>query len=135
MLVLPQELRLLQRDYVVEVYTQAAYGISHSNDGRHQRIDRQEYVKRLATNIGPHMVLLADMDLLWTFNQMMTTDVFVHSKSTLSIAAGILHPQVGGRCGSRQESLVWGEQWIICGCPAGLGRIMHTCTHTQQTLH
>lgn len=91
-----QVLRRLQRDYVVEVYTQASFGIRHSSNGSYHRIGGQEYVQDLNTHIGRHMVLLADQDLAWTFSQMATADVFVHSKSTLSIAAGIVNTQVGG---------------------------------------
>lgn len=94
LLLLLQVLHHLQRDYVVEVYTQAAFGIRHSSNGSYHRISGQEYVQDLNNHIGRHMVLLADQDLAWTFSQMATADVFVHSKSTLSIAAGIVNTQV-----------------------------------------
>lgn len=79
------------------MYTQAAFGIQHSSNGSYHRISGQEYVQNLKTHIGRHMVLLADKDLAWTFSQMATADIFLHSKSTLSIAAGIVNTQVGGK--------------------------------------
>lgn len=85
----------MQRDYVVEVYTQAAFGIRHHDNGTYQRISGHEYVHDLRHNLGHHMVLLADLDIAWTFSQMVTADIFVHSKSTLSIAAGVLNTEVG----------------------------------------
>lgn len=95
-----QELRRLQRDYVVEVYTQAAHGIQHHSNGSHERISGEAYVQRLHANIGRHMLLLADMDVLWSLGQMASADVLVHSKSTLSIVAGILNTKVGGWVGA-----------------------------------
>jgi hypothetical protein len=92
---------------VVEVYTQAAFGIRHSSNGSYHRISGQEYVQDLHTHIGRHMVLLADQDLAWTFSQMATADVFVHSKSTLSIAAGILNTQVSLGCQHRVQGVLW----------------------------
>jgi hypothetical protein len=92
---LPQVLRQMQRDYVVELYTQAAFGIRHHSNGTYHRISGQEYVQNLHQHIGRHLVLLADQDLAWTVSQMSTADIFVHSRSTLSIAAGILNTQVG----------------------------------------
>lgn len=92
----------MKRDYVVEVYTQAAFGIRHHSNGSHSRIDREEYVQDLQHNIGRHMVLLADIDPAWTFNQMSSADVLVHSKSAFSIGAGIINTQV---CAS---GAIWG---------------------------
>lgn len=89
-----QVLRGIQRDYLVEVYTEASFGIRHHSNGSYHRISSTEYVHDLHQNLGRHMVLLADQDLAWTFSQMVTADIFVHSMSTLSIAAGILNVQV-----------------------------------------
>jgi hypothetical protein len=78
----------------VEVYTEASFGIRHHSNGSYHRINSSEYVQDLHHNFGKHMVLLADQDLAWTFSQMSTADIFVHSMSTLSIAAGIFNTQV-----------------------------------------
>lgn len=89
---------------MIEVYTQAAFGIRHHPNGTYHRVSGQQYIQDLHQHIGRHMVLLADQDLAWTFSQMSTADIFVHSKSTLSIAAGILNTQVGR---TAVEALVW----------------------------
>lgn len=99
-------LRQMQRDYVVEVYTQAAFGIRHHSNGTYHRISGQEYVQNLHQHIGRHLVLLADQDLAWTVSQMSTADIFVHSRSTLSIAAGILNTQ-GIHIAPPNGSLPW----------------------------
>lgn len=98
-----QVLRSIPRDYIVEVYTEASFGIRHHSNGSYHRISSSKYVQDLHHNIGRHMVLLADQDLAWTFSQMSTADIFVHSMSTLSIAAGIFNTQVWKWAASRSH--------------------------------
>ena len=89
-----QELRQLQRDYIIEVYTQAEQSIRIFGNGTRHHIKKEEYMHTLQQHIGPNMVLLADKDVLWSFSQTVTADIFVHSKSTLSIAAVVFNTQV-----------------------------------------
>jgi len=72
------------------------------------------------------MVLLADLDIAWTFSQMVTADIFVHSKSTLSIAAGVLNTEVGGFRGTSAACRHLRGAWaarpvpppLVSGCPS-----------------
>lgn len=94
-----QALRDMQLDYLIEVYTEAANAANlHENGTRHE-LNGTQYTQHLQLHLGPHMVMLADHDIAWTFSQMATADIFVHSRSTLSISAGILNTQVSDGCG------------------------------------